>query len=211
MPDKTQVLKLQDDFYHDRFTTVLVLFIIVFFAIACLVSLSIYLDVSKPKPHIFVVGNEWRTQPAVALELPYRSTPDVLQWVGEILPSSFNFDFNNYNLQLQEASQHFTADGWKAFLNQLNNYVNYNNVQSDKLFVSGTPSSAPFVLNQGLILGRYGWWVQMPVMIKKIWGDHASQIELTLQVLVVRVPTLNNLSGIGIDNVILLKSTGRGH
>ena len=129
-----------------------------------------------------------------------------MQWVSDALPRVFQYDFNHYNDQLKVASQYFTVEGWKVFLNQLNNYVNYNNVQTYKMFVSGIPASAPFVLNQGLILGRYGWWVQMPLTIKYFGSNRNSTQVLTLQVLVVRVPTLNNLSGVGIDNVIVEKN-----
>jgi hypothetical protein len=75
------------------------------------------------------------------------------------------------------------------------------------MFASSSPQRAPFILNQGLLLGRYGWWVQMPMTIKYIGNNLVPAQTLKLQVLVVRVPTLNNLSGVGIDNIIVDKNT----
>jgi intracellular multiplication protein IcmL len=201
----SQVVELKDDFYRDGFNKLMVIICAIGFAIALMVVMGIYLYVTKPPPVTFVVGQDWRIQQPVPLDQPYRSTPDLLQWVSDVLPKVFEYDFVHYNEELKRSSHYFTTEGWKAFLNQLNNYVNYNNVQNDKMFVSATPESAPFILNQGLILGRYGWWVQMPMKISYIGNNRNLTQYLTLQILVVRVPTLNNLSGIGIDNIIVEK------
>lgn len=206
MADETEVLTLRDDFYRDSFTKLVWIILAVALALVMMLSLSLYLYLSKPPPVTFTVGEEWRIQEPVPLDQPYRTTADMLQWVSDALPNSFDYDFVNYNAQIQVAPRYFTAKGWKAFLNHLNNYVNYNNVQSKKMFVSGAPASAPFVLNQGLILGRYGWWVQMPVTISYRDSSGTKTLGLTMQVLVVRVPTLNNLAGIGIDDVIVVKN-----
>lgn len=206
MAEDTEILKLHDDFYRDGFSKVIGIIIAIIVALSSLVGLTIYLYLAKPPPVTFGVGEEWRILEPVPLDNPYHSTADMLQWVSDVVPASFNYDFNQYNEQLQLASSNFTADGWKIFLNQLNKYANYNNVQSEKLFIKGAPSSAPFVLNQGLILGRYGWWVQMPITVTYISVQkRPSTVNLTLQVLVVRVPTLNNLAGIGIDNVVVME------
>jgi intracellular multiplication protein IcmL len=128
--------------------------------------------------------------------------------VNDTLLKVFVFDFNHYNEQLKNASQYFTEDGWKIFLNQLNIYANYNNVQAYKLFVNSSPASAPYLLNEGLLSGRYAWWVQIQVNITYAGYAPPPTKTLTLQVLVVRVPTLNNLMGVGIDNVIVAKGAG---
>jgi len=206
MADEFQVVTLRDDFYHDSFTKMISILLALCFAIVVIAIMTLYLYLTKPPPITFSVDNEWRIQPSIPLDQPYRSTPDLLQWVSDVLPRVFQYDFNHFSSQLKDASQYFTADGWKVFLNQLNNYVNYNNVQTYKMFVSSTPESAPFILNQGLLLGRYGWWVQMPLVLKYTGNNRNSTQVLTLQVLVVRVPTLNNLSGIGIDNIIVERS-----
>ena len=122
-----------------------------------------------------------------------------------VFPKSFNYDFNYYNDQLQANSQYYTADGWKIFLNQLNIYVNYNNVQSGKLFVTGVPTAAPTLLNKGILpnTGQYGWWVRMPVRLDYAGYQPPASQTLVWQVLVVRVPTLDNLTGVGIQNIVL--------
>lgn len=208
MEEEIVEITLKDHFYQDSFNKVLTIIVSIVIAIVLLLGLVVYVYMQKPTPVHFVVGNEWRVQPDVPINSPYLSTADVVQWVSEVLPQAFHFDFVNYNNQLQDASRFFTDDGWKVFLNQLNIYANYNNVQSYKLFIAGTPAGAPYILNQGLLSGRYAWWVQLPMTITYKGLNPQPEKDITLQVLVVRVPTLNNLSGVGIENVIVAADAG---
>jgi hypothetical protein len=54
-----------------------------------------------------------------------------------------------------------------------------------------------------LLSGRYAWWVGMPIRVTfKGVGVKPDQ-KLSLQVLVARVPTTENLDGVAIDNIIV--------
>lgn len=202
--EELNVVELEDNFYRDSIGKVILIITSICAIIIILILLSLYFYLDKPAPITFSVYDEMRVQPAVPLDKPYLSTPDLLQWVADVVPKSFILDFNFYNDQLTTISKNFTPNGWKAFLNQLNIYANYNNVQAYKLFVTSTPSAAPSILREGVISesGKYGWLVQMPIAINYAGLKPPANVNVTLQVLVVRVPTLNNLIGVGIDNVI---------
>lgn len=203
------VVELRDDFYRDSFGKVIFIIASIIVSILLMVMVAVYLYLKEPPPVVFPVDAEWRVQPAVPLTQPYLSEPDLLQWVSDVIPRSFIYDFSRYNDQLKQNSQYFTADGWRVFLNQLNNYANYNTVQTNKMFVNGVPAGAPFILNQGLLSGRYAWWIQMPITINYIGNNRTNYQNLTLQILVVRVSTLNNLIGVGIDNVVVSRTPGQ--
>lgn len=197
------VVELRNDYYRDNFGKVIWIMLSTVIAITLLGGISFYLHINKPVPVTFTVEPEWRVKPQVPLNNPYVLQPDLLQWVSDALLKVFVFDFIHYNSQLKNASQYFTSDGWKIFLNQLNIYANYNTVQASKLFVNATPGGAPFILQEGLLQGRYAWWVQMPINLEYSGYTPPLGKTLVLQVLVVRVPTLNNLNGVGIDNIIV--------
>lgn len=205
--EEVVTVEIQDNFYHDSIGKVIIAFIAILIAISMLVAISLYLHYTKPTPTTFFVDREWRVQSAVPVDQPYLSEPDMLQWVGETLPRVFVYDFSHYNDQLKANQQFFTPNGWNIFLNQLNNYASYNYVSSNKLFVTGNAAGAPYIINQGLLSGRYAWWVQMPVTINYATYTPSTKRTLTLQVLVVRVSTLNNLNGVAIDNVIVTNAT----
>jgi len=203
-----QTVELQDNFYRDGFTKVIVLISSIIIAICLLGITSAYIFLTAPPPQYFRVTDEFRIQPEVPVTQPYLPVPAVLQWVSDTLQQVFVLDFVHYDQQLQSYRMHFTDQGWTVFSNQLNNYVNYNTVKSAMLFSNTTPGGAPFIVNQGVLSGRYAWWVQMPIDITFQGVGAVPGRSLTLQVLVVRVSTKDNLSGVAIDNVIVVDGAG---
>ena len=89
------------------------------------------------------------------------------------------------------------------FLEQVNVYANFNTIQSSKLFVNSEASGVSFILSQGLLDGKYAWWIQMPINIQYINVEKMTLTPLVIQVLITRVPTLNNLYGVGILRISL--------
>lgn len=203
--EELQVVRLRDDFYRDGFYKVIIALAAIVAAIVFLLTISIYLYVTKPPPVSFTTDNEWRVLQPVPLDQVYLSTPDLIQWVSEALPGVFTYDFIHYTERLKDAGQYFTANGWKKFIDQVNVYANYKKVLDSKLFINAVPGGAPFIVNQGVLDGRYAWWVQMPININYVTLGAKSSQAITIQVLVVRVPTLNNLYGVGIENFIVSK------
>jgi hypothetical protein len=153
-----------------------------------------------------------RVQAAVPLTQPYLSDSELMQWIAEVLPKVLVYDFNYYDSQTAKAKKYFTNNGWSAFANQLNIYANYNTVLANKLFVTAKITAAPFKLNSGVIeeSGKYGWWVQIPLTIKYDGYQPMAEKKVTFQVLIVRVSTLNNLTGVAIDNIYQAPETTTG-
>jgi intracellular multiplication protein IcmL len=207
--NELQEVKLEDNFYRDCFTKVILIAMSLLAGIVLMIVMAVYIQIHKPTPKVFVAGDEWRILPPVPVEQPYLSTAELSQWVMDVVGKVFMYDFNKYESQLAAAMPYFTEDGWQIFLNQLNIYANNNKVLSEKIFVSGEPSGAPIVTNEGLQAGRYVWLIQVPVDLNYTYAGSIRRQDqtLTLQLTVVRVPTLNNLSGVAIDNVEVVKST----
>ncbi|OGT36584.1 MAG: hypothetical protein A3F11_08290 [Gammaproteobacteria bacterium RIFCSPHIGHO2_12_FULL_37_14] len=207
MPEKKIKVELEENFYRDGVERIIIIIIGVFIAIGLIVSASLYIYLNKPPPITFPVGAEWRIQPEVPLDQPYLSIADLLQWVSDVLPKAFTYDFISYNDQLKQNAYYFTANGWKTFLNYLNSYANYTNVQKYRQFISVVPKGVPILINQGLVSGRYAWWVQLPIEISYAGYTSAPSRILMFQILIIRVSTLNNLSGVGIENIIIASNT----
>lgn len=207
--DKVITVELQDAFYRDSLNKLVLIIISFCFATFILFLLLALLVLQKPAPVVFRVSEDWLVQPPVPLDKPYLSTPDLLQWANDAVQQLFVLDFNNYDTQVQQLRQYFTQTGWKIYLNQLNNYANYNNVQTNKLFVTIQLQGAPIVLNQGLLPDQYwGWWVQVPVMLRYTGTVSMPSKQVKLQVLIIRVPTQDNLNGVAIDNIMVSQDQG---
>ncbi len=207
--EELQSISLKDDFYRDGYYRALAAGCVLLVAIALLISTSLYLQLSKPHPIEFATGDEFRTLSPVSVDQPYLSQPDLIQWVSEALPKVFTFDFINYNKELSTYPEYFTANGWKNYLDQLKMYADYNATIAGKLFISAAADGAPFILNQGLLPNSvYGWLIQMPLNLSYSSVVKGGSQQLVMQILVERIPTLNNLSGVAIEKITVTKGTG---
>ncbi len=204
-----QLIHLRDDFYRDGYYKALVAAVGLLIAIVLLVSASLYMELSKPAPVTFVVADEFRTLLPVPVNKSYPAQADLIQWVSDALLKLFVFDFVNYNQQVKNLSHYFTENGWKNYSDQLKIYADYNAVTDGKLFVTTAPAGAPFIVNQGLLpSGAYGWLIQMPLSISYSSVAKGSTISLTIQALVERIPTVNNLSGVAIEKLTVTQGAG---
>lgn len=199
-----QVIRLKDDFYRDGFNKVLLALGMILVAIGLLIAASLYLFLSKPAPVFFATDNEWRVISPVPVNQPYLSTSEVLQWVNHAVQSSFTYDYINYSRELNKNKQFFTEEGLKKYIDLLNRYAAYETILASKTFINASASKAPYIDKQGLLPeGRYGWWVIMPLKIQFSGYQRIYSQSVNFSVLVVRIPTLNDINGIAIDNISL--------
>ncbi len=80
-----EVVNLKDDFYRDGFIKALAFFFVLLLALMLLISITVYLAITKPEPVYFATDTEWRVLPPVPLDQPYLSDADLLQWVASVL------------------------------------------------------------------------------------------------------------------------------
>jgi hypothetical protein len=206
------IVRLRNDFYRDGFYKVFILLTMLLLSIVLLLVGSIFLFSTKPPPVSFFTDNDLRAFAPVPVSKPYIKQADLIQWVSQILPQAFTFDFVNYNDQIKQLQPYFTPRGWTALLTQIDIYANASTMQTGRQFVNASANGTPTIPNQGLIGDKYGWWIQMPLTIHKLTLSRHDEIGIVLQALVVRVPTLNNLTGIQIDNIIVQATQGQaGH
>jgi intracellular multiplication protein IcmL len=201
--EELEIVRLRNDFYRDGFYKVFIALMVAALAVVLLLATSFYLYTHKPAPVTFYTDSDLRAFPLVPVTEPYVKQADLIQWVSEVLPASFTFDFVDYQKQLKQLQQYYTPKGWAALATQLNQFANAKQIDTTKLFVNAGASGTPTIPNQGLIDGRYGWWIQLPLKIHYSGLEKHSDASIVLQALVVRVPTTNNLTGLAIDNVIV--------
>lgn len=199
--EELEIIRLRNDFYRDGFYQILVALIVVLLAIVMLAAISLYLYTHKPQPVTFYTDSDLRAFPLVPVDQPYVKQADLIQWVSEVLPATFTFDFVDYQAQLKNLQQYFTPAGWAALGALLDKYANAKTIQANKLFANASASGTPTIPNQGLIQGRYGWWIRSPLKINYNGLEKRYDASIVVEALVVRVPTTNSLTGIAIDNI----------
>jgi len=209
MAEGNDVVRLEDNFYRDSFGKVIFVIFGICASIFFLAAVSVYIYINRPPPTTFRVAGEWRVLAPVPIDQPYLASPDMLQWVSNVVPNLFDLDYLHMDTQIADAKKYFTENGYQVYLNQLKNYIDPTIMKNSKMFSHGDPTRAPVIVNQGVLSGRYAWWVQIPINISYAGGVEKQPVDLTLQILVVRTETTNNLMGISIDNVIVDSGAGK--
>lgn len=199
------IVTIEDNYYRDCFSRVLVIIGCLVASIAALVAMSLYVYLTEPPPVTFGVANDWRIVAPVDIQEPYLTDGDLLQWVTDAVPRFFDVDFLHIDDQLVQLKQYFTDNGYQVFLNQFNNNVDRDKLQTGKMFATNEITGAPIIVNQGTLSGRYAWWVQIPINISYAGMDTIPSSSIKLTLLVVRTETSNNLNGVAIDNVLVEK------
>ena len=207
--EELQLVSLRDDFYRDGFYKAFTAFAILFLAIGLLIAVSLYLHFSKPAPVVFGTGDGFRTVAVVPVNQSYLKFPQLAQWASEVVPKLFTYDFVNYDREFEANKQYFAVDGngWKAYLNLLKLHADATVIKDAKLFANAKPGGAPFLVNQGVLpnVGIYAWWIQMPLDLSYSNGNEKT---LTIQALIIRVPTLDNINGVAIENILATQGGG---
>jgi len=209
MEQQLQVMHLRTDFYRDGFRKVLFSLALMGTAFMFIIATIVYLYLTKPKPVMFSTYENFSVVPKIPVNQSYLSEAELRQWVSNALQAIFVYDFYHYSDQLKNNKQYFTEKGWTIYKDFLNNFAAENTVTNAKAFVTSNALGAPVLGDKGnLPDGRYAWWVQMQIKINYFSQKIIMPPQTpTIQALVVRVPTTNNMSAVAIENIIYAPST----
>jgi intracellular multiplication protein IcmL len=110
---------------------------------------------------------------------------------------------------LQNSSRFFTRHGWETFANALQKSRIIESVDASQQVVSATPSSAPILTQEGVFNGRYRWYVDLPLKVVYQAGANTRTDSLIVHLVIDRVPSLENPSGVGIEQWISANINGQ--
>lgn len=156
---------------------------------------------TRPQPQYFLVENG-RVLDSVPVKLPMGNSAQVSSWASEELRSVFSFDFVHYKEQIEERKTSFTSQGWEAFLAALQDSKFIQSVRENRQVVSATPTSAPRVVAEGELDGRYAWKIEQDFVFTFYAGTQVQSQNVKISATIVRVPTYENPSGLGIHQLI---------
>ncbi|NCT56284.1 MAG: type IV secretion protein DotI [Legionella sp.] len=201
--DALTAVTLRNDFYRDGQRKMMVILLLSFISNILMASLLAYLLTHPPAPKYFATSINGRITPLFALNEPNQSDSAVLQWANQAAVAAFTYNFVNYRTELQASSGFFTSEGWTQFLTALEDSNNLDAVRAKKLIVSAVATSAPIILQKGVLNGRYSWRVQMPMLVTYQSASEFSQQRNVVTLLISRISTLNSPRGIGIAQFVV--------
>ncbi|MDF1758679.1 MAG: type IVB secretion system apparatus protein IcmL/DotI [Legionellaceae bacterium] len=200
--DALKSVAMRNSFYRDGQRKLMFVLLVSILANFILSAMIAYIITHPPTPKYFATSINGRITPLTALNMPNQADSAILQWSNQAAIATFSYNFVNYRSELVAASGFFTAEGWDQFINALGSSNNLDAVKSKKLVVSAVATSAPVILQKGVLNGRYSWRIQMPMLVTYQSASEFSQQNLNVTMLVTRVDTLNSPRGIGIAQFI---------
>ncbi len=155
--------------------------------IGSLVAFIIMQFKEAPTPVCFTFKKGDQLIDPVPLELPSLTDAELLNWVTEAMIVSFSFNYHNYDKITNKIDEFFDSIGISSYLKMITDNKQIQQVVNQKMILSGRPTGAPRIIKDGVIDGRYAWEVSLPFILKFRSQQIKSDVELVLDILVVRV------------------------
>lgn len=191
---------VRNEFYRDGYRKLVTIAQIQAVVIIGLVLAMFYvISVNQPENRYFATTDDGRLVPMVALNEPNLSTPALMSWTAQAATEVMTFGFNDYRRRLQEASRNFTKVGWASFTTALEKSRIIESVEANQQVVTAAPRSAPVLVSEGLVNGRYQWQIELPMIVTYQAGATTRADNLLVTLLVVRVSKLESPNGVGIE------------
>ena len=194
---------IRNEFYRDGYRTLLKLALLEgIIIIGLILAMFFLISSSKPEDRYFATTNDGRLVPMVSLSEPNLSTPALMSWTAQAATEVMTFGFHDYRRRLQEASRNFTRIGWASFTTALEKSRIMEMVEQNQQVVTAVPTSAPVLISEGVVNGRYQWQVELPMVINYQAGSSSRADNLILTLIIVRVSKLESPNGVGIEQWI---------
>lgn len=188
----------RNEFYRDGFRNLIIVAILeAVIIVGLIMTLIVYINSSKPMDRYFATTADGRIMQLMPLDQPNMTPAALMSWVAQAATEVMTFGYHDYQRRFQEASRHFTKSGWESFTAAIQKARIMDSVQAAKQVVTASPRSAPVIVQQGVLNGRYRWVLQMPIQVTYSGGGARSD-SLKLSLVVERVPSLENPNGVGI-------------
>jgi intracellular multiplication protein IcmL len=198
---------VRNEFYRDGFRNMLRIAIAEsIIIVALIVTFIVYMNASKPQDHYFATTADGRIMQLVPLNLPNMGTSALMSWVAQSSTEVMTFGFHDYQRRMQQSSRHFTRHGWESFTTALQKSRIIEAVEASRQVVTAQPRSAPILIQEGVFNGKYRWVVDLPLAVTYQAGTATRTDNLTVRLVIDRVPSLENPNGVGIEQWIATQS-----
>ncbi len=194
---------IRNEFYRDGYRSMQKIAILQAFVIlGLIVAILVFFNTHRPENRYFATTEDGRLVQMVALSEPNLSVPALMSWTAQSATEVMSFSFVDYKRRLQEASRNFTRKGWESFTTALQNSRFIETVEANQYVVTAVPRSAPILVEEGLVLGRYQWVVELPMTFTFQAGSKTQSSQQLVRITIVRVSKLESPNGIGIEQWI---------
>lgn len=198
-----ELVRLRNHFYRDGYrNTMLALLgsIVVNMILICLVGLQYYM---RPAPVYFATQTDGKLIEIQPLYEPLVDEEMLLTWSSRAALAAFSYNFLDYQDDLQQMRQYFTAAGFDNYIAALQQTGNLDTVLEKRLVVKAVVTEVPVIVQHGLIKGRYAWKIEIPMLISYVSANESIDQPVMVTMLVTRVSTQDKPQGIAIAQFVV--------
>jgi intracellular multiplication protein IcmL len=197
-----ELIVMRNAFYRDNYRRAFVVLLVLILVNFFLVGAIFYKIWNPPQPQYFATTADGRMISWHPLTDPVVTDDFVLQWSANAVRKAFSEDYMHWREQLQEASNNFTAQGWKYFIQSLQQSNNLETLQSLKMVSNAVLTGAPQISAKEVVGGVYAWKVQMPILVTYSNISKTIPMPMVVTLIILRVPVEQNPDRIAINNFL---------
>lgn len=144
----------------------------------------------------------------VPLDKPNMDTSAILSWAAQAVTDIMTARYDNYQKRLQRCSHNFTKTGWESFAAAMQRSRILDQVHSLKQMAVAKLTAPPQLVKEGPALGKYRWSVKIPLEMTYTDEKATHTATMSLDLVVERVSTSENGSGLSIASWDMTQLTG---
>lgn len=128
------------------------------------------------EPRFIAVTPDGRAIPIQPLNAPLVSDAQILSYGQNIATDAYSYNFFNIRANLEKVGEHFLPDARAQFINSLKANDIIQSTITNRRTVTAVPTGAPVILKEHVLPnGRYGWLVQIPMLVNYSAGNITNQ------------------------------------
>ena len=209
-PSGLEAIVVRNEFYRQGYRHMIRLAIAEGIAILILLGVVLgFVTLWRPQDRFFAATFDGKVIPIVPVNQPIHDDASVAEWSRKAFEDILRLNYMDYRERLIAMSPDFSERGYATWLAALKRdaFIDLI-VDKENLFsVSTQVTSPPVIVQKGVAGGVYRWRIQMSAVTNYISAlpNRSYSVNWNVTLEVVRVPSLHNLTGIGIEQVVLSK------
>lgn len=191
-----------NQYVNDKVRTLISICIVLLISNILLLGFIAIQYISKPQEAHFALKPNGSLYKLRTLSAPNLSTNTLLAWATNAATDTYTYDFSNIERKIGDLKKYYTKKGYTSLLEAIKKSGNLKSIKQNKLTVSSTPRNVPTIIAESVNeKGEYFWLVEMPLLVSYRSSSDEKLKNLTISMLIVRVPTNESASGVGIAQI----------
>lgn len=175
-----------------------------FVIMGLLIAVIVLMPVLKPIYLYETLSSDKKSQNLnqilIPLDMPNLTDQAILSWAATSITEVMTFGFGDFDQRMLSQRPLFTSEGWDAFTKAIREQNMRANFKQSQLVLTSIPANAPVIIGKGVDeKGLYKWLIEMPLVMTYTTNNNVTTQQRGIaQLTVTRVPSSENVSGVGI-------------